>query len=312
MKDLEDYDFNVFDSTKKYHLHCDFDTIIFSCAAAVSKEPCTVKHNRSGRKKTFDNFDTFIDFLENDEKGQKFTVQDFDCPVIGFALSNTNNKLRELLNHNWISDFTLYVGGKGNFRKDLYPDYKANRGKSPAMRKFVYDYVLWKYKDNVVVSSGKEAEDDCLANALKDPTNSCVAFCDKDLTTQSGFFLNYLKLDKGVFFINKQQAFYNLCVQILMGDMTDNILGIKAITPALKTKYNVKTKSVGKATAMKLLDDVQDDKIAMKERVIDVYKLSYGEDWKEKLQFTGSLVFISKREGEYFCVDKFMKGVIDA
>lgn len=309
MYDINDYDFGVFDPSKKYHLHCDFDTIIFSCAAAVSKEPCVVKHNRSGRKKTFDNFDAFIDFLENDEKGKNFTVKDFDVPVIGFALSNTNNKLRELINHNWISDFTLYVGGKGNFRKDIYPDYKANRGKSPAMRKFVYDYVLWKYTDNVVVSSGKEAEDDCIANALKQPTQSIIGFCDKDLTTQSGLFINYLKLDKGVFFISKEQAFYNLCVQILMGDMTDNILGIKAITPALKEKYNVKTKSVGKATAMKLLEDVKQDKILMKERVVDVYKLSYGDAWKDKLDFTGKLVMITKSEGNIFDVGKFMKGV---
>lgn len=309
MYDIDDYDFSVFDPSKKYHLHCDFDTIIFSCAAAVSKEPCIVKHNRSGRKKTFDNFDAFIDFLENDEKGKNFTVKDFDVPVIGFALSNTNNKLRELLNHSWISDFTLYVGGKGNFRKDMYPDYKANRGKSPAMRKFVYDYVLWKYKDNVVVSSGKEAEDDCITNALKQPTQSIIGFCDKDLTTQSGLFINYLKLDKGVFFISKEQAFYNLCVQILMGDMTDNILGIKAITPALKEKYNVKTKSVGKATAMKLLEDVKQDKILMKERVVDVYKLSYGDAWKDNLDFTGKLVMITKSEGNMFDVGKFMKGV---
>lgn len=311
MKNIEDYDFTRFDPDKKYHVHCDFDTIIFSCAAAVSKEPCTVKHYRSGRKKTFDTFDHFIDFLENDEKGKKFTVKDFDCPIIGFALSNTNNKLREILNYNWISDFTLYVGGKGNFRKDIYPEYKSNRGKSPAMRKFVYDYILWKYKDNVVVSHNKEAEDDCLANALKNHEQSVIAMCDKDLTTQSGYFLNYLKLDKGVHFINKEQAFYNLCCQILHGDSTDHIFGITTITQELKDKYSVKTKSIGKATAEKLLADVEHNKLLMKERIIDVYKLSYGAEWQDKLQFTGSLVFISKRDGEYFDVAKFITGVIN-
>ena len=47
----------------------------------------------------------------------------------------------------------------------------------------------------------------------------------------------------------------------------------------------------------------------MKERLIDVYKLSYGDAWRDKLQFTGSLVFISKVRGEYFDIDKFTKGV---
>ena len=49
----------------------------------------------------------------------------------------------------------------------------------------------------------------------------------------------------------------------------------------------------------------------MKERVVDIYKLSYGNDWKEKLQFNGSLVFISKVKDEYFSSDKFLKGVIN-
>ena len=71
----------------------------------------------------------------------------------------------------------------------------------------------------------------------------------------------------------------------------------------------IKTKSIGKATAAKLLEDVQYDKVAMKERVIDVYKLSYGNEWKEKLDFIGKLVMISKSDYNYFDVDVFMKGV---
>ena len=135
---------------------------------------------------------------------------------------------------------------------------------------------------------------------------------DKDLTTQSGLFFNYQKMEKGVFFISKTQAFYNLCCQLLHGDrQTDNIVGINYISKEIKEKYGVGGKSIGEATATKLLDDVKHDKLLMKERLIDVYKLSYGDLWKENLQFTGSLVFISKIKGEYFVVDKFLKGVIN-
>ena len=132
---------------------------------------------------------------------------------------------------------------------------------------------------------------------------------DKDLTTQSGLFFNYQKMEKGVFFISKTQAFYNLCCQLLHGDSTDHIFGITHITEELKQKYGIKTKSIGAKTAEKLLEDVKHNKLLMKERVVDIYKLSYGDDWKEKLQFTGSLVFISKIKDEYFDIDKFMKGV---
>ena len=310
MLKIDDYDFTKFDPNKKYHLHIDADTILFACAVVVDNDPCTVKHNRSGRKKTFESFSVFIDFLENDEKGKKFTVKDFDVPCIGYAFSNFNNKLKEVVNQKWVSDYTLHLSGDGNFRKDIYPEYKANRKKSPAMRKFLHDYVCWKYKERVVLSHGAEAEDFCLAATLKDKENSIIGACDKDVTTQSCLFFNYQKMEKGVFFINKTQAFYNLCCQLLHGDRsTDNIMGINFISKEVKEKYGVGGKSIGEATAMKLLEDVKDCKLAMKERILDIYKLSYYEGWKERLQFTGSLVFISKIEGEYFNVDKFLRGI---
>ena len=308
MKNIEDYDFTRFDPDKKYHLHIDADTLLFSCAVVIDNDPCAVKHHKSGRKKTFESFSDFVHFLENDDKGKKFTVKDFDVPVIGFAFSNFNGSLKRLVDQNWIEDYTIYLGGATNFRKDLYPQYKANRKKSPAMRKFLFDYVCWKYKEKVKVSVNEEAEDFCLAQALNDPIG-CIGFVDKDLCTQSGLFYNYQKPDLGVFHINKEQAFYNLCCQLLHGDSTDHIFGITRITEELKQKYGIKTKSIGAKTAEKLLEDVKHCKLLMKERMVDVYKLSYGDEWKDKLQFIGSLVFISKVHGEYFDINKFTKGV---
>lgn len=310
MLKIDDYDFTKFDPNKKYHLHLDTDTILFACAVVVDNDPCTVKHNRSGRKKTFDSFSAFIDFLDKDEKGKEFTVKDFDVPCIGYAFSNFNNKLKEVVNQKWVSDYTLHLSGDGNFRKDIYPEYKANRKKSPAMRKFLHDYVCWKYKDRVVLSHGAEAEDFCLAATLKDKENSVIGACDKDVTTQSCLFFNYQKMEKGVFFINKTQAFYNLCCQLLHGDRAcDNIMGITKVTPELKKKYNLKTSSIGEKTAERLLDDVKDCKLKMKKRIVDIYQLTYNSKWGEELQFTGSLVFISKEPNKYFDINIFLRGI---
>lgn len=309
MKSFEDYDFDSFDYSKKYHLHIDFDTPIFANAAASSKDVCVVTLKKTGKKKVFDNFDEFYKTFE-DKYSKKYHLWDFDIPLIAFSITGVNNQLNEMISHSWVGDYTLYIGGASNFRKDLYLEYKGNRQKSPAMRKVLVDYVLHKYKDKVKQAENEEAEDCCLSEVLKDVDHSVVGYCDKDLTTQSAFFFNYKNQDKGVFFINEEQAFYNLCCQILHGDRaTDNIRGIDFVSEGVKSKYGIKSKSIGEATAEKILSDVQHDKQLMKERVIDVYKLSYGDQWKEKLQFTGSLVFISKRPREYFDVDKFTKGV---
>ena len=71
-RDFSKYDFTKFDPKQKYNLYIDSDTIAYACAAACSKEPCIVTHKASGRKKTFDNFDAFDNFLLNDEKGRPY------------------------------------------------------------------------------------------------------------------------------------------------------------------------------------------------------------------------------------------------
>ena len=309
MKSFEDYDFDSFDYSKKYHLHIDFDTPIFANAAASSKDVCVVTLKKNGKKKVFDNFDEFYKTFE-EKYSKTYKLWDFDIPLIAFAITGVNNQLNEMVLHSWVGDYTLYIGGKKNFRKELYPDYKGNRQKSPAMRQVLVDYVLHKYRDKVKQADNEEAEDQCLSEASKDIVNSVVGYVDKDLTTQSAYFFNYKNQDKGVFFINEDQAFYNLCCQILHGDRsTDNIRGIDFVSDEVKDKYNVKAKSIGEATAEKLLEDVQYNKQLMKERIVDIYKLSYGHFWRAQLQFTGSLVFISKRSKEYFDVDKFMRGI---
>lgn len=311
MKDYSKYDFEKFDKTKPHNLYIDADTIIYANAAVCSKDECTVTHKASGRKKVYANFDEFMDFLENDERGKRFKLDDFEVPVIGFAISNVKNKLERIFEDTkqWRDQAKIYVGGVGNYRKDMYEDYKGNRPPKPLLHRFCYDYVLRKYKDMVVVCNGFEAEDHCLADALADE-RGVVGYVDKDLENQSGFFYNYNHMEMGVFWINREQAFHNLCVQLMIGDRsTDNIKGIDFVSPELKKKYKVSTKSIGAGTAVKLLNGVEHNCTLMKERVIDVYQLSYGDKWKEALDFTGKLIFITKRRNEIFDVNVFLEGL---
>lgn len=305
-KDYSKYDFDKFDKEKKWNLYIDADTIIYSAAAACSKGKCIVTKKSNRKRREFENFDEFINFFNTHPSCKDSEISDFEIPLIRFALSNVRDKIDSILDHDWIGKYTFYVGGKGNFRKDIYPDYKCNRPPKPEMHKFCYEYLLKRHKGNVVICDGVEAEDYCQADAMLDEFG-IVAYCDKDLENQEGFRLNYNRLEEGVFYINKLQAFYNLCIQLIIGDRTtDNIRGVDFISNNLKEKYNIRVKSLGVGTAQKLLDDVKDDIQIMKERIVDIYKLSYGDNWKESLDFTGKLIFIMKERDVQFSVDKFI------
>ena len=238
-RDFSRYDFTKFDPTLKYNLYIDSDTIAYACAAACSKEPCLVTHKASGRKKTFDNFDAFDDFLLNDEKGKKFKLDEFVVPVIGFALSNVKSKVETIINHDWVNDYKLYIQGKGNFRYDVYPQYKSNRGAKPALHKHCFNYMVNKYKGRIEVVHGYESEDFVIADAALDPL-SVRAYIDKDLENHKGLFLNYNNLDLGVFYIDPLQAFYNLSIQLLVGDSTDAIRGIDFVSTELRDAFNLR------------------------------------------------------------------------
>ena len=307
-RDFSRYDFTKFDPLLKYNLYTDADTIAYACAAACSKEVCLVTHKQSGRKKEFENFDTFHDFLLEDPKGRKFNINDFNVPLVGFALSNIRKKVESIENHAWVNSNKLYIQGKGNFRYEVYPQYKSNRTKKPALHKYCFDYMVKKYSGRIEVVEGFESEDFVIADAYSD-TKSIRAYIDKDLEGHHGLFLNYNNLDLGVFYIDPIQAFYNLSVQLLIGDSTDAIRGIDFVSTELREAFNVRVKSIGKKTAEKLLDDVKHSKIEMKKRVIDVYRLTYGDTWRDALTLTGKLVYITKERGRVFDINKFTKGV---
>lgn len=303
-RDYSCYDFDKFDYNKKYNLYVDMDTCIFSAAASCAKQPCQVTHKKTGRTKTFENFDAFQKFLDHDDKGKNFTINDFEVPILYFAYGNINAKVDAILDREWIDKVSYYVGGVDNFRKQLDENYKGNRAAKPLLHKYCYSYAVKKYKP--IICHGYEAEDHCLADALADE-NGVISCVDKDLFNQSAFFLNYGYLDMGVFWISPEQAFYNLCIQLMIGDRgTDNIKGIDFVSPELKEKYKVSTKSIGEGTAKKLLEDVKESIPEMKNRLVDVYKLSYGDGWKEALDFTGKLIYITPKRNKIFDVNEFL------
>jgi len=175
-------------------------------------------------------------------------------------------------------DRALYISGEGNFRYDIYPQYKGHRDPNdkPKQEKELREYLI-RYWDAEVVD-GEEADDrvsymQCMA---QEPT--CIVTIDKDLLNTPGWHYNYDK--KTLFEITTEEADYNFALQLLTGDATDNIPGIKG---------------VGAKTARKILPEERRNE--WKDIVVGAYKDAYPEDWEETLIRNGRLLWM-RREPE--------------
>lgn len=127
-----------------------------------------------------------------------------------------------------------FVGGKGSYRKQLYPDYKANRTeKLPIIGKV---YEICRNELNFVSADDLLEADDMLyilGNQFKDL--AILSYIDKDLKQIPGVCYNYNK--KYWYTISEEEARKSLVCQLFSGDASDNILGLKGIGPKKAEKF---------------------------------------------------------------------------
>ena len=136
-------------------------------------------------------------------------------------------------------DMMVAIKGHGNFRKDLFPDYKKNRPELPEDEKKALNYAhnYTKEKWRGVEATGMEADDlVCMwaYEARESEEQFVICGIDKDLKQIPGNHYNYNK--KTHEFVDDDQAHYNLMLQCLTGDTSDNIPGIKGIGPKKAAK----------------------------------------------------------------------------
>ena len=120
-------------------------------------------------------------------------------------------------------DYKAFLTGGGNFRKALDPNYKANRTQpKPKWLQLCREEIIFHYKGIVV--DGYEADD--AIGIYSRPDTVCVSI-DKDLRQIPGWHYNFVKgiLDE----VDPYEAEYNFYRQFLIGDRSDNIVGVKGI-----------------------------------------------------------------------------------
>ncbi|BAQ94092.1 nuclease [uncultured phage_MedDCM-OCT-S28-C10] len=151
------------------------------------------------------------------------------------AKDHFHTYIKTLKENLYLSDITIFLSdGSKNFRKQLYPDYKANRKNKrkptclPEMRKYMIE-------EFGAITEPRLEADDLLGIYSTKPSykNSIVVSLDKDLRTIPGKLSpdgsNILK-------ITKKKAIYNHATQILIGDTTDNYPGCPGIGPKTAAK----------------------------------------------------------------------------
>lgn len=154
------------------------------------------------------------------------------------------NKLHALLTHVEALDFLLCFSDstKNNFRRAVWPGYKANReGKPrPIILSLLKQYCMEQYQDRHILRPCLEA-DDCLGilttrASFRPDCRKVICSIDKDLRGVPGLFFDLGHPESGIQTIAPEAADLWFITQTLTGDPTDNYPGCPGIGPATARK----------------------------------------------------------------------------
>ena len=141
------------------------------------------------------------------------------------AVYRVNEMIENTLAEVEASEYKLFFTSPDNFRKHIYPEYKANRtATKPKHLQFLRDYLVESWQGQV--AERMEADDYLGINQHE---SSIICSIDKDLLQVPGKHYNFVK--KEFYEIDEETGFRNFYTQLLTGDTSDNIKGIAGIGP---------------------------------------------------------------------------------
>lgn len=163
---------------------------------------------------------------------------DIICYRVGFASEDVSEevclaRVTKLVNEVvyqdlQCDDYKAYITGKGNYRNELAvtEPYKGNR--KDAKRPVHYQAIRTHLQRlGAELVEGSEADDAVATEATK--TGGWIVSIDKDLDQVAGWHYNFVKHEE--YYVTEEEGLRNLFTQVLTGDRTDNIIGLKGIGP---------------------------------------------------------------------------------
>lgn len=147
------------------------------------------------------------------------------------AILRAEEAIRNIILATKADSYRVFLSGSNNFRKTLYPAYKANRTTPPPpYLADVGSYLILEH--NATISDGNEADDEMGIEQSKhvgwsdlglDGGDSVICSIDKDLHMILGNHYNFVTGEKK--FVDEKTGLFNFYRQLIFGDRSDNIPG---------------------------------------------------------------------------------------
>ena len=155
---------------------------------------------------------------------------------MALAKARVINKIQEFREQLKCENVVLCLSDRANFRRKLYPDYKANRAKSrlPIILRQVKQWII----DDLggVLWANLEADDviSILATDKAMDEETIIVSIDKDFKSVPGIFYDYNRGEYHHPSVEEADNFH--LIQTLTGDSTDGYSGVPKVGPVAAKK----------------------------------------------------------------------------
>jgi len=187
--------------------------------------------------------------------------------------------IRKILEDVDCDDYEIFLSPKKNFRHEVAvtAPYKGNR--ADYLKPPFFDEIRYHLLTSWVAEEQEGIEaDDAMGIAQNDDTVICSL--DKDLLMIAGHHYNFATEEHRI--VTYEEGMKHFYKQLLMGDKTDNIIGIHGIGPK---------------TADKLLDGLSLDEMRC---VVGLQYAIAFDNPEDRLLENGKLLWIMREEGEVY------------
>jgi len=200
------------------------------------------------------------------------------------------DSLKEMFDAIGTTNFTGFLTGRDNFRKTLDPTYKANRTQErPKHWQACRDYLVKKHK--AVIVDHYEADD---ALGWSQIPETVICSIDKDLLMIPGKHYNWVKKEFKT--VTEEEGMQTFFKQLLIGDTSDNVFGIRGIGPKKAEKALGELFSTEELFE-KVRSMYDDDKRLLLNCNLLWIMRKEGEMWQDLFPSLAAMLFNSAEEG---------------